>query len=211
MGDLPAREVSMRGVDGYTWKPLTGLLGRGEITSVTVQGKPLKPNDTSDHKCTVTVNVYLDNVAMFPVTVEQEFDGATIPHLSVAGAVYAVRVNPEDHSLVAIDLDSAVPEVTLAPASDPTHTAAYILEHGTPITVELGNSERRGEKNADGVEMYALELTVTNGTSAPYLVTVANPVPDTALPNLHPGSRMHAKLGSEPNFVIVDWAAGPLN
>jgi hypothetical protein len=58
------------------------------------------------------------------------------------------------------------------------------------------------------VAMYALQLTAYEGVDIPYQLTVGNPVPATALPLLFPGSKLHAKLGDDPNSVVVDWAAG---
>jgi hypothetical protein len=98
--------------------------------------------------------------------------------------------------------------ITLARATDPAHSAADVLANGKPIRVVLVGDQPLGKKNADGVEIYALQLTAYEGVDTPYQLTVGNPVPATALPLLFPGSKLNARLGDGPNSVVVDWAAG---
>jgi hypothetical protein len=187
-----------------------GILGRGEITGLTMSGMTLQSgNGLVERKCTINVNVYIDNVPMFPATVVQRVQEITIPQLSSGDAVVAVRVDPNDHTKVAIDFSSEVPEVTLAAPTDNIHSAAYVLANGKPITVVLVGDQPLGKKNAEGIEVYALQLTIATGVPTPYQIMVGNPVPASALPLLYPGSKLHAKLGDDPNSVVVDWAAGP--
>ena len=186
-----------------------GILGRGEITDLQMSGMTLQSgNGLVERKCTITANVYLDKTPMFVATIVQRVQEIVIPQLSSGNAVVAVRVDPNDHSKVAIDFNSAVPEVTLAASADPTHTVAYLLEHGKPIKVVLVGDQPLGTKNPDGIDMYALQLTVYEGVDTPYQAMVGNPVPATALPLLFPGSKLNAKLGDQPNAIVVDWAAG---
>ncbi len=63
-------------------------------------------------------------------------------------------------------------------------------------------------KNAKGDPVQALTLTVATGVPEPYQIQVGNAVPNSALPMLFPGSKLHAKLGDGPNDVVVDWAKG---
>jgi hypothetical protein len=186
-----------------------GILGRGEITDVQMSGMTLQSgNGLVERKCTISLNVFIDNVPMFPATVIQRVQEIVIPQLSSGSAVVAVRVDPADHTKVAIDFDSAVPEVTLARTTDQAHSAAWLLANGKPIKVVLVGDQPLGKKNADGVEIYALQLTAYEGVPTPYQLMVGNPVPATALPLLYPGSKLHARLGDDPNSVVVDWAAG---
>jgi hypothetical protein len=186
-----------------------GMLGRGEITGLTMSGMTLQSgNGLVERKCTITANVFLDNTPRFVATIVQRVQEIVIPQLSSGSAVVAVRVDPTDHTKVAIDFGSEVPEVTLARTTDNAHSAAYLLANGKPIKVVLVADQPLGKKNADGIEMYALQLTAYEGVDTPYQLTVGNPVPATALPLLFPGSKLHAKLGDDPNSVVVDWAAG---
>jgi hypothetical protein len=186
-----------------------GTLGRGEITNLTMSGMTLQTgNGVVERKCTITANVFLDNTPMFVATIVQRVQEIVIPQLSSGSAVVAVRVDPADHTKVAIDFNSEVPEVTLARTTDNAHSATYLLANGKPIKVVLVANQPLGKKNADGIEMYALQLTAYEGVDIPYQLTVGNPVPATALPLLFPGAKLHARLGDDPNSVVVDWAAG---
>jgi len=185
-----------------------GLLGRGEVLGIDASGMTLQiGNGLVERKCTLTLNVMLDGQQPFQAQVSQRIQEVYIPQLSAGGAVVAVRVDPADHSKVAIDFDSPVPEVTL-PASEGQNSAAWILEHGKPITVVLVANAPIGVKNAKGDPVQALTLTVATGVPEPYQIQVGNAVPASALPLLYPGSKLNAKLGDGPNDVVVDWAAG---
>ncbi|MGE3193578.1 MAG: hypothetical protein AB7K08_08945 [Microbacteriaceae bacterium] len=185
-----------------------GVLGRGEVLGIDASGMTLQiGNGLVERKCTVTMNVMIDGQQPWQAQVSQRIQEVYIPQLSAGGAVVAVRVDPNDHSKVAIDFNTPVPEVTL-PASEGPNSAAYILEHGKPITVVLVANAPIGVKNAKGDPVQALTLTVATGVPEPYQIQVGNAVPNSALPLLFPGSKLHARLGDGPNDVVVDWAKG---
>ncbi|CAN5450916.1 hypothetical protein BH09ACT4_BH09ACT4_10900 [soil metagenome] len=185
-----------------------GILGRGEVLGIDVSGMTLQiGNGLVERKCTLTLNVMLDGQQPYQAQVSQRIQEVYIPQLSSGGAIVAVKVDPNDHSKVAIDFDTPVPEVTL-PASEGQNSAAWILEHGKAITVVLVANTPIGVKNAKGDPVQALTLTVAGGVDTPYQIQVGNAVPASALPLLFPGSKLHAKLGDGPNDVVVDWAAG---
>jgi len=185
-----------------------GILGRGEITNVSLSGVTLKTNNRLvQRKCTFSMNVMIDGVAPFQATAVQRVPEVALSKLA-KGVVVPVRVDPKDHGKVQIDFASEVPTVTV-PRSTGANSAAHILEHGKPIKVVFVGSQPLKLKNADGVEMFLLTLTVYEGVDTPYQLQVGNPVPSTALPLAFPGSKLHAKLGAGQNNVVVDWAAGP--
>jgi hypothetical protein len=185
-----------------------GLIGRGEITSLSASGTTVTiMNGLEERTCTMTVNVMLDGQQPYQATVTQRVQEVYIPQLSSGGAVVTVRVDAADHSKIALDFATPVPEVTL-PASEGQNSAAWILEHGKPITVVLVANQPIGVNNAKGDPVQALTLTIATGVPTPYQIQVGNAVPATALPLLFPGSKLHAKLGDGPNDVVVDWAAG---
>jgi hypothetical protein len=185
-----------------------GILGRGEVLGIDATGMTLQiGNGLVERKCTLTLNVMLDGQQPYQAQVSQRIQEVYIPQLSSGGAVVAVKVDPNDHSKVAIDFDTPVPEVTL-PASEGQNSAAWILANGKPITVVLVANTPIGVKNAAGDPVQALTLTVASGVETPYQIQVGNAVPASALPLLFPGSKLHAKLGDGPNDVVVDWAAG---
>jgi hypothetical protein len=188
----------------------SGLLGRGEIVGFSASGMTIQMgNNLVERKCTITVQVYLDATPPYQATVEQRVPEVYIPQLSTGQAIVAVRVDPNDHNHIALDLNSPVPEITMA-ASDPNshNSAAWILANGKPVTVVLVAFSPVGTKSSKGDEVYALTLTLATGVDTPYQIQVGNGVPATALPLLYPGSKLHAKLGDGPNDVVVDWAAG---
>ena len=185
-----------------------GVLGRGEVLGIDASGMTLQiGNGLVERKCTVTLNVMIDGQQPWQAQVSQRIQEVYIPQLSSGGAVVAVRVDPNDHSKVAIDFNTPVPEVTL-PASEGKNSAADILATGKPITVVLVANTPIGVKNAKGDPVHALTLTVAEGVDTPYQIQVGNAVPASALPLVYPGSKLHAKLGAGPNDVVVDWAAG---
>jgi hypothetical protein len=185
-----------------------GVLGRGEVLGIDASGMTLQiGNGLVERKCTVTLNVMIDGQQPWQAQVSQRIQEVYIPQLSSGGAVVAVRVDPNDHSKVAIDFNTPVPEVTL-PASEGKNSAADILATGKPITVVLVANTPIGVKNAKGDPVQALTLTVAGGVPEPYQIQVGNAVPNSALPLLFPGSKLHAKLGDGPNDVVVDWAKG---
>jgi len=185
-----------------------GVLGRGEVLGVEASGTTLQiGNGLVERTCTLTLNVMLDGRQPYQARVTQRIQEVYIPQLSAGNAVVAVRVDPNDPNRIALDFDSPVPEVTL-PASEGQNSAAWILEHGTPITVVLVANAPLGVKNAKGDPVQALTLTVATGVPEPYQIQVGNAVPASALPLVFPGSKLHAKLGDGPNDVVVDWAAG---
>ena len=60
-----------------------GILGRGEITNLSMSGMTLQMgNGLVERKCTININVYIDNVPMFPAVVTQRVQEITIPQLS---------------------------------------------------------------------------------------------------------------------------------
>jgi hypothetical protein len=188
-----------------------GVLGRGEVLGIDVSGMTLQiGNGLVERKCTVTLNVMIDGQQPWQAQVTQRIQEVYIPQMSAGGAVVAVKVDPADHSKVAIDFDSPVPEVTL-PASTGKGSAADILATGKPITVVLVANAPIGVQNHKGDEVQALTLTIATGVDTPYQIQVGNAVPASALPLLYPGSKLHAKLGKEPNEVVVDWAAGAVS
>ena len=184
-----------------------GILGRGEVTNVALSGMTLTMgNSLEERKCTISLTVFIDDVPSYQATTVQRVPEIYIPQIS-GGGVIAVRVDPKDHSKVFLDFASEVPTIR-APKGQGHDSAAWVLENGKPIKVVLVQSQKAKMTNAAGVDIYALTLTPYEGVDKPYQLVVGNAVPAEALPLLYPGSKLHAKLGDEPDAVVVDWAAG---
>jgi hypothetical protein len=188
-----------------------GLLGRGEVIGVDASGMTLQMgNGLVERKCAITLNVLLDGQKPYQAVASQRVQEIYIPQLSSGGAVVAVRVDPADKTRVQIDFATPAPTVTL-PAGEGQNSAAWILENGKPVTVVLVASQPMGVKSPKGDDVQALTLTVATGVETPYQVQVGNGVPASALPLVYPGSKLHARIGDEPNEVVVDWAAGAVS
>jgi hypothetical protein len=185
-----------------------GLLGRGEVISVTPSGTTLTVgNGLVERNCAFQLNVMLDGKAPYQAAVSQRVQEINLPQLQQPGVVVAVRVDATNPANVAIDFATQPPEVRLPESTGPG-SAAHVLETGKPIVVVLVAEQAIGIKNFKGDPVHALTLTVAEGVDTPYQLQVGNAVPASALPLLYPGSKLHAKLGDGPNDVVVDWAAG---
>ena len=185
----------------------TGILGRGEVTNVELTGMSMQMGGgIVERKAKITLTVFIDNTPSYQAVAVQRIQEIMLPQLA-GGAVVPVRVDPNDHSTVYLDFASELPTVSV-PKGEGHNSAAWVLENGTPIKVVLVQSQPAKMTNAEGVDVYALTLTPYEGVDKPYQLVVGNAVPAEALPLLYPGSKLHAKLGDEPNAVVVDWAAG---
>lgn len=186
----------------------TGILARGELLSVAPSGTTLTVgNSLVERNCEFLLRVMMDGQQPYEARVSQRVPEVSLPQLQQPGVVVAVRVDSANHARVAIDFATQPPEVRM-PESTGAGSAASILANGKPITVVLVADQAMGIKNAKGDPVHALTLTVATGVDTPYQVQVGNAVPASALPLVYPGSKLHAKLGAEPNEVVVDWAAG---
>ena len=186
----------------------TGVLARGEVLGMDLSGTTVQVmNGLVERTVTFTLNVLMDGQPAFQATCSQRVQEVLIPQLQQPGVVLAVRVDPADHTKVAIDFASQPPEVTMAESTGPG-SAKDILANGKPIVVVLVANQPVGIKNHKGDPVHALTLTIAEGVDTPYQIQVGNAVPASALPLVYPGSKLHAKLGAGPNDVVVDWAAG---
>ena len=186
----------------------TGVLARGEVIDMDISGTTVQVmNGLVERTVTFTLNVIMDGQPPFQATCSQRVQEVVLPQLQQPGVVLAVRVDPADHTKVAIDFASQPPVVNMPESTGPG-SAKDILANGKPIVVVLVANQSIGVNNFKGDPVHALTLTVAEGVDTPYQIQVGNAVPATALPLVYPGSKLHAKLGAGPNDVVVDWAAG---
>jgi hypothetical protein len=185
-----------------------GLLGRGTIVEVQQTNVSTGGDDAfSRPVCIFTVEVVLDNVPPYNATCRQSIPITVLPQIVPGQSVVAVRVNPDNHDEIALDLATEPPEVTLAQGSGQA-TAADVLARGTPARAVIVQTQPLGVKNPHGVDMHAFVLTVMLDGQKPYQAKVGNPVPDDAVPLLYPGSNLPAKvLPEEPQGVVIDFKA----
>jgi hypothetical protein len=200
----------MRNMTGSVPKKLleNGLLGRGIITGVQQTSVSTGADFNPSHVCVFTLEVTLDNVPRYTATCRQAVLATVLPQLMSGGATVAVRVNPDDHSEVALSLGEEPPTVTMAASGDPkTGSAAEILADGIDCRAVIVQSQPLGTRNPKGVDMYAFLLTVMLDGRAPYQVQVGNPVPPDAVPLLYPGNNVPAKTLPDrgDQYIVIDW------
>ena len=160
--------------------------------------------------CVFTVEVALDNVPRYTATCRQAVLATVLPQLMMPGATVAVRVDPDDHSRIALSLGEAPPTVTMAGSGDPnTGSAARILEDGVPCEAVIVETQPMGMRSPTGEDMYAFVLTVLAEGRPPYQIQVGNPVPAAAVPLLYPGNTVPAKRmpNGDDREVVIDWDA----
>jgi hypothetical protein len=184
-----------------------GLLGRGTITEVQQTRVSTGGDDAfSRPVCVFTVEVALDNVPVYTASCRQSVPITVLPRFVPGQTVVAVRVNPDNHDEIGLDLETNPPEVTMAQGQGAS--AADVLARGTPVRSVIVQTAPLGMKNPHGVDMHAFVLTVMPEGQKPYQAKVGNPVPDDAVPLLFPGSNLPAKvLPEEPDGVVIDWDA----
>ncbi|MCJ7671512.1 MAG: hypothetical protein MUP67_05635 [Acidimicrobiia bacterium] len=185
-----------------------GLLGRGQIAEVKQTGMTMGGGENTAPTsvvCKFTVQVVLDNVAPYEATCKQRVSPYGIPP---PGMVVAVRVNPDDHSEIGIDWETAPPAVALA-AQPGQETATDILAEGSPARAVIVQSQPLGMKNPSGLDLYGFLLTIMVDGTAPYQIQVGNPVTPGGVPLIFPGSNLPAKYmpAGSPESVAIDWDA----
>jgi hypothetical protein len=96
---------------------------------------------------------------------------------------------------------------TSAPTVSPI-TIAQILATGLPTRVVIVQTMPVNMKNPQGLDMYALVLTVMHDGQLPTRAQVGNPVPAACVGLLYPGSNLPARvLADNPGAIAIDWDA----
>ena len=188
-----------------------GVLGRGIITDVQQTSVSTGSEWNPSHVCVFTVEVSLDGTPRYMAQCRQAVPATILPQLASGNATVAVRVNPTDGNEIALSLGEEPPTVTVSSSDGDANSgsAAEILANGESCRAVIVESQPLGKRNAQGVDLYALLLTVMADGRAPYQVPVGNPVPPEAVPLLYPGNNVPAKRMPDrgDNHIVVDWAA----
>ena len=200
----------MRTLTGSVPKELleNGLLGRALIVNIQQTSVSTGADFDPSHVCVFTVEVSLDNEPRYTATCRQAVRATVLPQLMMPNAAVAVRVDPNDHSRIALSLGEDPPVVTMASSGDPnTGSAARILEYGVPCKAVIVQSQPMGMRSSSGKDMYAFVLTVMADGRPPYQTQVGNPVPADAVPLVYPGSTLPAKrmADGEDHDIVIDW------
>ncbi len=204
----PLRKSQKPGDGADPEPPRDALLGRGQIidlqpTSITGGAEPL-----AAPVCVLTVRVFLDDAEPFEARCRQPVPSALVPQLASGQLPVAVRVDPRDHSEIALDLEAEPPTVRL-PASAPSGSASEIIATGRAARVTIVQSAPTGLRSAAGVDVHSFVLTVTLEGQAPYQCQTAQPVPPEALALIRPGSTLPAFVATHnDSAVAIHWDAG---
>jgi hypothetical protein len=185
-----------------------GQLGRGIITELQQTNVSRGPDFAAEPVCVITLEVTLDNVPRFTASCRQPIPVSVLGQIQPGSSTVAVRVDPNNHENVAIDLSTAPPEVTMAADDPKTASAADILARGTPCRAVIVQGQDMGTKNQAGTPIYAFVLTIILEGKPPYQIQVGNPVPAAGQPLVYNGCNVPAKvLPDNPNAVVIDWDA----
>jgi hypothetical protein len=186
-----------------------GQLGRGIIVSVQQTSVSTGADFDPSHVCVFTVEVALDNEPRYTATCRQAVRATILPQLMMPGATVAVRVDPNDHSRIALSLGEQAPTVTMSGNDPNTGSAQRILDDGEPCKAVIVASQPLGMRSRKGDDMYAFALTILAEGRPPYQIQVGNPVPAAAVPLLYPGNTVPAKRmpNGDDREVVIDWQA----
>jgi hypothetical protein len=187
-----------------------GLPGRGVIVSVQRTAASSGAGDALALVCVFTVEVTLRGVPRYTATCRQTVRAALLPRLISADAIVAVRVDPGDHSRIALAPGEQPPSFTVARSNDQNAwSAARILEVGVPCTAVIVESLGLGMRTTTGDDLYAFTLRVIAEQRPPYEIQVGNPVPATALALLYAGNTVPARRipDGDDRELAIDWKA----
>jgi hypothetical protein len=185
-----------------------GVLGQAIVISVQETGTSVGSRHDPRPVCDFEVQVRLDNSPPFTATVRQSVQLARVQMFVPGQTMVAVRVDPNDHTRVAIDFSQEPPSVTIDEQATGQPTAASVLMTGMPVRAVIVQSQPLNAKTSAGVDLYALLLTVLQEGQAPRQLQLGYPVPAGGIPLLYPGSNVPAKaLPDRPDLVAIDWDA----
>lgn len=211
------------GIFGKIGQGLSGMVG-GVDKEVLQNGRPAQaeilqvvPTGTTievggglvQRVCVFTVKIAMDGVAPYQVQVKQRIPELYLARLQPGLNIIAAKVHPQDPQRVALDFDAPPPSVRSASTGDPANSAAYVLANGDRAEAVIVNNTPINRTNQEGLAIHAFTLTVIpQDGREPYQIQVGNPVPPAGLPLIFPGSKVPVRLlPSNPNAVVIDWAA----
>jgi hypothetical protein len=183
-----------------------GLLARGLIVSVEKTGTSVGSRHEPRPVCLFRVEVTLDNTSPYVAEFRQSVPLADVPQYVPGQTFVAIRVDPNDHSRVAMDRSQEPPTVTISDQTTGAPSAASVLETGNPVRAVVIQTQSLSAKNPAGLDLYAFVLTILEEGQAPRQVQAGNPVPASCIPLLYPGSNVPAKVDpNQPGLVAIDW------
>jgi hypothetical protein len=185
-----------------------GVLGRGLVIGVEKTGTSVGSKQDPRPVCSFDIEVTLDNTAPFRAQVRQSIPLADFPQYVPGQTFVAVRVDPADHTRVALDRSQEPPTVTISEQTTGAPSSASVLATGDPVRAVMIQTQSLSAKNPAGLDLYAFVLTILQDGHPPRQIQAGNPVPENCIPLLYPGSNVPAKaMADQPNMVAIDWNA----
>jgi hypothetical protein len=208
------------------------LFGRHKMTDpVEGSAKVVNVNtipNVSDlaQRCTLDVVIEAPGITAVPTSLTVRVNSNRWPSRDQLLPVLIDRANPEHVEVMwdrvptfeelrqqarAKRLSGAVAETAGRAASPPevsgaAGSATHVLEAGLPAQVVVRHAQRLGMQNPQGLDMYALTLSVTIEGRQPYDVSVGNPVPPDGVAMLGSAAPLPARvLADNPQAVVIDW------
>jgi hypothetical protein len=183
------------------------LIGAAAVDNVQITGTSVQRGGAPPEQvCVFSLTVFLDDTDPYPAQARKRLPQYVIAQITPGSTEVTVRVDPNDHSRVAVDLTTETPKIRLKPKAGQL-TVADIMEKGTPAQAVIVDSSPLGVTNSKGLDMYKFTLTVLREGTAPYQIQVGLPVTPEAVPLLYPGSKVAVKYlpDGKPEECAIDW------
>jgi hypothetical protein len=185
-----------------------GTLALGRIVSATPSGGTVQiAGGLVERTCDFQILVFMDATVPYAAAARQRVPEVYLAQLQSGAAGVAIRVDPSDPQKIALDLATPPPVPRIAQSTGPG-TASYIRENGRDGTAVIVANAPLGYENYLGYPMQTFTLTVVDGAPQPYQAQAASAVPAEVLPLVFPGSKVHVKIGDQPNEVVIDFTQG---
>lgn len=180
------------------------LVGRGLVIDASLAGMAISVGVEEYRVVNIRVQVFLDGQQAYIAECRQKVEEWRLGQL--VGQAFAVRVERQDPTRIALDFTTQAPVVTMARPADGQGSAATILATGTPAEAVIVSNTPLGLRSWDGNDVHMFVLTVIPAGGTPYQVQLGNPMPMSALPHVFPGARVPVKVGATPQDVAIDWS-----
>ena len=170
-------------------------------------------NGLTERVCEFGVQVIPNGAAEYRAVVRQRIPEIMLARIEPGTTRIAAKVHPQDQQRIALDFSAPPPAVRYTSGGDPQHSAAHVLEVGERAEAVIVSGTALNMTNAQGVPLYAFELTVMPGGGAdPFQTRTGMPAPPAALPLIFPGSRVPVRyLPENRNAVVIDWVSAGVN
>lgn len=185
------------------------LIGAAVVENMQITGSSVQRGGAPPEQvCVFALKVFLDETDPYEAQAKKRLPQYVIAQISPGASEVTVRVDPNDHSRVAIDLATETPKIRLK-AQPGQLTVADIMTQGVAAQGVIVDSGPLGVTNSKGLDMYKFTLTIIRDGTAPYQIQVGLPVPPEAVPLLFNGSKVPVKYMADgkPEECAIDWDA----